>query len=242
MISGSVAVVDLRAKKTVLTRVWEMVDGLAWSANGDEVWFTAAESGASLDLHAVSLSGRQRVIQRIGARLVLQDISRDGRVLLTEENLRHGIVGFSSTDTKERDLGWLDYSFLSGGLSADGTAILFSEQSAGFGPNYAACIRKMDGSPAVRLGEGLALALSPDGKWVLAEHPNPRALFLLPIGAGQKRRLQPGGIKQEWGRLFPDGKHVLSWETSPAGRYALSFSRWTAAHRNPSRPKVWTVW
>ena len=219
---GLVAVVDLESKKTSLTHVWEMVDGLAWSPKGDEVWFTAAESGAALSLYAVSLSGRQRIIERIGARLVLQDISLDGRVLLTEENLRHGIVGFSSNDGKERDLGWLDYSFLSGGISEDGTSILFSEQSAGFGSNYAACIRKMDGSPAVRLGEGLALSLSPDGKWVLALHPNPRALFLLPTGAGQMKRLQPGGIEQGWGQWFPDGKHVLVQGNAP-GRPQRSY-------------------
>jgi DNA-binding winged helix-turn-helix (wHTH) protein len=230
---GVVAVVNLQARMTTLTPTWEMIAGLAWSPQGDEVWFTAAESGASLDLHAVSLTGRQRLVQRIGSRMVLQDVSRDGRVLLTEENLRHGILGLSSTDAKERELGWLDYSFLSGGLSEDGTSILFSEQSAGFGPNYAACIRKMDGSPAVRLGEGLALSLSPDGKWVLAEQPNPRALVLLPTGAGQTKRVEPGRVKQEWGRLSPDGRHVFVLGNEP-GRPLRYFIQSTDG--GPPRP------
>ena len=36
------------------------------------------------------------------------------------------------------------------------------------GPKYAVYIRKTDGSPAIRLGEGNGLSLSPDGKWALA--------------------------------------------------------------------------
>jgi hypothetical protein len=32
------------------------------------------------------------------------------------------------------------------------------------GTNYAVCVRQTDGSPVVRLGEGQAIALSPDGK------------------------------------------------------------------------------
>jgi eukaryotic-like serine/threonine-protein kinase len=206
---GSVVIVDVSAKVRMRSPIWETVDGLAWSSKGDEVWFTAAVSGAGTDLYAVNLAGRQRVIQRIGARLVLQDISPDGRVLITEENERFGITGLSSVDPKDRDLSWLDYSFLTGELSADGNTIVFSEESEVSGPNYAACIRKIDGSPPVRLGEGLPSSLSPDGKWVISVRPSTPGLLLLPTGAGQMRVLEPRGIEQRWGRWFPDGKHVL---------------------------------
>ena len=54
-------------------------------------------------------------------------------------------------------------------LSAEGGRILFSEsvhgQSSGGGDVF---VRRNDGSPAVLLGEGEALTLSPDGEWVPA--------------------------------------------------------------------------
>jgi hypothetical protein len=231
---GSVVVVDMHAKKTALTPVWEAANGLAWSPGGEEVWFTAARSGSATDLYAVDLAGRQRVIQRIGARLVLQDISKDGRVLLTEENLRYGITGLSIADAKERDLSWFDYSVLTpGALSSDGSQVVFSEETETNGPDYAACIRKVDGSPPVRLGEGLPTSLSPDGKWVIAVRPSSPGLFLLPTGAGSKKRLEPHGIQQNWGRWFPDGKQILVWGNEP-GRPERSYIE--SAEGGPPRP------
>ncbi|HEX6906463.1 MAG TPA: hypothetical protein VF154_07655 [Terriglobales bacterium] len=51
-------------------------------------------------------------------------------------------------------------------------------------------VRKTDGSPAVLLGEGAAVALSPDGKWVVAQSPgSPAQLRLLPTGVGEARVL-----------------------------------------------------
>src|SRR6266581_1233609 len=48
---GDVAVVDRNGKRTVLSHDWGGEDGLAWSADGKEVWFAAtAESGWGLGL------------------------------------------------------------------------------------------------------------------------------------------------------------------------------------------------
>ena len=55
--AGTVAVIDLAGKKTTLTSKWASEGGLAWSASGDEVWFTATEAGANRSLWAVTLSG-----------------------------------------------------------------------------------------------------------------------------------------------------------------------------------------
>ena len=220
---GLVAVVDLKGKMTPLTEVWETANGLAWSPAGDEVWFTATRSGSATDLHAVSLSGRQRVVQRTGTRMVLQDISQDGRVLLTENNLRYAITGVSLADGNERDLSWLEYSVLPPGEpSSDGKEFVFCEETETNGPDYAACIRKTDGSPPVRLGEGLPTSMSPDRSWVMAVRPSSPGLQLLPTGAGQKKSLEAHGLEQNWGRWFPDGKQVLVWANAP-GRPQRSF-------------------
>ncbi len=231
---GLVAVVDLQAKATPLTEVWETANSLAWSPGGDEVWFTATRSGSATDLYAVNLAGRQRAIQRTGTRMVIQDISQDGRVLLTENNLRYAITGLSMEDGKERDLSWLEYSVLTpGALSADGSEFVFCEETETNGPDYAACIRKVDGSPPVRLGEGLPTSLSPDGKWVIAVRPSSPGIELLPTGAGHKKRLEPHGLEQNWGRWFPDGKQVLVWG-NPPGRPERSYIE--SADGGPPRP------
>ena len=81
--------------------------------------------------------------------------------------MRQSIVGRGPADEKERDFAWLD--FPSGrDLSADSSLLLFDESGEGGGPGYSVYIRKTDGSPATRLGEGSGWGFSADGKWVLA--------------------------------------------------------------------------
>ena len=89
--------------------------------------------------------------------------------------------------------------------------MLFDEQAAPTGTNYAACLRKTDGSPVVRLGDGLPQSLSPDGRWVVATVPSePRTYSLLPTGAGEPRRISFEGIEDRRRALFlPSGRELL---------------------------------
>src|SRR5262249_53492284 len=94
------------------------------------------------------------------------------------------------------------------------------------GTTTAAYIRGTDGSPAVRLGEGAAIALSPDGKWALVGRRAARAgddrLVLLPTGAGQERILPTGALAfnrfTDWAAFHPDGKTVLFSAVEPGHR------------------------
>jgi eukaryotic-like serine/threonine-protein kinase len=72
-------------------------------------------------------------------------------------------------------------------------------------------VRKTDGSPVVRLGEGWAADLSPDGLWALAVVPSsPDRLMVYPTGPGEARRLESGEIREySSARWFPDAKRVL---------------------------------
>ncbi len=214
---GTVAVVDLAGKKRTLSGEFESVEGIAWSPSGREIWFTAATSGLSRALYAVTLSGRQRVVARIPGGVKIHDMARSGRVLLARDTWRIGILGLPPGESKERDLSWLDGSFASD-LSADGKTLLFEEQSEAAGPNYVVCLRKTDGSPAVRLGEGGAQALSPDGKWALSRLPSPDApLVLLPTGSGERKLLKSEGVRIGYGAAlwFPDGKRILVAGSEP---------------------------
>ena len=163
---GFAAVVDRAGKKTTLTKAFGSAQGLAWSPDGREIWFTAAEV-ATRSLYAVSLSGKLRAVAAVTGSLTLQDISRDGRVLLIDEIRRLGLSALAPGQTKERDLSWLDWSRPSG-LSRDGRTVMFYESGEGGGAGYSTYVRKMDGSPAVRLGEGQGVTLSPDGAWAIS--------------------------------------------------------------------------
>ena len=70
--------------------------------------------------------------------------------------------GLRLGDAQERDLTGFDWT-LPKDISADGNTGLFGEEGFGGGPNYSFFLRKMDGSPPVRLGDGNGEALSPDG-------------------------------------------------------------------------------
>ena len=195
--AGGVAVVDRNGKKTTLWDGFPTVQGLAWSPSGDEIWFTAAETGNTRGLCAVSLSGRKRVIARSPGVWTLTDIFSDGRVLLNHASERVGLAGLGA-DGKARNLSWLDWS-RSPAISEDGKTIAFTEEGEGGGPGYSVFLRKTDGSPAIRLGEGEAVALSPDGRWVLAAlvRITPTPLVLLPTGAGEPRTFPKDAIHHD---------------------------------------------
>jgi len=116
---------------------------------------------------------------------------------------------------EEHDLNWLSSPYWPR-LSNDGSEVVFTDQSEHAGHNYSVYIRKTDGYPAVRIGEGgFAINLSADGKWALLVLPGDPRLQVVPVGAGQTRVLQWDGIFPRWGCLFPDGQHIL-FENSPS--------------------------
>jgi eukaryotic-like serine/threonine-protein kinase len=207
---GSVAVVDGAGRKKTLSDGWRSAFGLSWAPRGREIWFTATRSGGNRSLWAVSLDGRERLLAKAPGILTLQDVASDGRVLLNHDFVRLGILALAPGETKERDLSWFDWS-LTRDLSADGKTLLFDESGQGGGTNYSIYVRKTDGSPAVRLGDGAAFALSPDGKWAAAvlPGPSPRPLELLPTGPGEPRRLSGDSINHTWTKFFADGRRIL---------------------------------
>jgi eukaryotic-like serine/threonine-protein kinase len=207
--AGSVVVVDLAGSKLTLSSGWPATQGLAWSPNGDEIWFTVVGVGNALGLYAVTLAGQQRLITRAPGAVTLHDIGRDGRLLLGHENWRREVTALSAGDEREHDLTWLDWTVPSD-LSADGKNLLFDEEGEGGGAAYSVYLRKADGSAAVRLGDGRGLALSPDQKWVISSRLSPPAqLVLLPAKAGEPKPLTHDAINHFYARWFSDGKRIV---------------------------------
>ncbi len=215
--SGSLAVIDLAGNKKTLSGEWFTIQGLAWSPDGSEIWFTASKSGVDRTLYAITLDGKERMVLRLPGAVMIFDIFKDGRVLLMRASWRRELVGMIPDESKQQDLSWLDYTYPSD-LSTDGKTLLFDEEGGGGsldysksgGLSYAVYIRKTDGSPAVLLGEGGAVALSPDGKSVVAQtQDTPSQLKLLTTGAGEGKVLTKDNVNHSWARWFPDGKRLL---------------------------------
>ena len=212
---GAVALVDLAGKKTTLADGWDSIQGLAWSADGSEIWFTATRTGGDRSLYATDLAGKVRLLARVPGELSILDIGKDGDLLLTRGNDRAGIIGLAPGAAKEQDLSWLDWS-VPGSLSADGKKVLFQEAGIGGGPKYAVYLRNTDGSPAIRLGEGSGMSLSPDGNWALCRlNVRPSPLVLYPTGVGEARQLKSDGLNHISAAFLPDGKRFVFTGTEP---------------------------
>ncbi len=208
---GYVAILDLQGNKKIISREYTSVWGLAWSAAGDEIFFTASDKDFNNGVRAVSLSGKERGVTNATGRMQVLDIADNGKALVMRDDGREGIACGSAGEEKERDLSWLDYSWLRD-ISADGKIILFDEEGSGGGDKAGVYLRKTDGAPAVRLGDGHAIALSPDGKWGLAHlrFAKPRQIVLYPTGAGEARVLISDATNYiEAGTWFPDSRRVL---------------------------------
>ena len=101
------------------------------------------------------------------------------------------------------------------GLSADGKQLLFTERGEAVGGKMTIFLQPVDGSSLpVRLGEGAAIALSPDAARVLAVRGDgaQAQLVVVPAGPGESLALPRGAIEEyhpTYGAFFPDGRRVL---------------------------------
>jgi hypothetical protein len=214
---GVVATVDRAGNRKVLTREWIGEQGLAWAPDGREVWFDAGPGEEPRAIYAVTLDGVLRLVYRAPMHLKLNDVSDKG-VLLSGEDFRTDIMGVVDGEPRERDLSWF-YTETAAGLSGDGRILLFSRLS---GFDYGSYMRKTDGSPAVRLGEGAPHDLSADGKWVItSSFSAPAQLSLLPTGPGEVKVVALGAVRFDasaGARWMPGGQRIVFGGVEPDHR------------------------
>jgi serine/threonine protein kinase len=222
---SALVVVEAASGKTLLRHDWGSTGAAqfaTWSASSKEL-FVVAGPNEQRALRVLDLSGRERtLVPEAGGRLDLHDVSRDGEVLLERAAPRGGILYRGESDPHERDLSWLDGSAVRQ-ISADGSWILFTEMLQGRSPAGDVYMRRTDGSPPVRLGDGSPLDLSRDAKWVLAEtQERPARLVLLPTGAGAPKLLNTGALEPNGGAILRDGS--VGFGTG-AGQGRIEFHR-----------------
>ncbi|MGD0758094.1 MAG: protein kinase [Candidatus Sulfotelmatobacter sp.] len=213
---GRVVIIDAHGNRKASSSYYSSVEGLAWSPNGKEVWFSAVPGGSARSIYALDFSGKERLIYRSPGGLTIHDISRTGLLLLTADKVRVGLFALPPGETHERSLSWFDWSLLTD-MSPDGKTIVFSETGEAVGTNYSIFLRHTDGSAPVRLGDGDFGKLSPDGKWVLVEDGAPAKLVLLPTGVGEPRQLTDDKIPHFNSGWLPDGKSIIFTSAEAGG-------------------------
>jgi len=118
-------------------------------------------------------------------------------------------------EKNECNLSWFEWS-LAADLSPDGKTVIFDESGEAVGAKYGSFMRKTDGSPAIRLGDGAFSVISPDGKWVASlDLGSPAQIELLPIGAGQPRRLTNDALQRIRVAWVPDGSGLVFVAAEP---------------------------
>jgi hypothetical protein len=197
---GAVMVVDQKGHVRTLSDGWGTIRGLAWSADGSEVWFTAHREGGGRSLYAVSLEGSQRTLVHVPGQLCIQDIARDGRALVTHSMERQAILVRVSGESQERDLSWLDWSLLRD-FTADGRLMLL--------PTGVGTPREIP-TPGL---ECLTAKFLPDGEsLILAANESGQAtrLYHFRLATGERTPVGPEGPVSIIFEVSPDGACVAA--------------------------------
>ena len=219
--AGFVEIIDAKRQRKVLSPLWLSIRGLSWDPSGDALWFSASEAQGERErpraIYRLTLAGNlQRVVSESG-NLTLHDVSRDRGLLLTRDVERYEILANDSG--VDRDLSWLDFS-RADDLSLDGASILLTVEGEAALKDYEVYVRKLDGSPPIKLGAGYGAAISRDGQWALAIAPfenedTAPQLLLLPVEKGVGRRLTQDSIAHYSAGWFPDGQHIVFVGSKP---------------------------
>ncbi len=214
----AIVVMDRKKNRKVISRGWMWINEFAWSPRGDELILSGTRSRDKRAIHAVSLSGRERVLLPLAMSLILYDIASDGRLLVERAIERTDMACQSRGDSRERELAWLQHSSPRD-ISEDGKLVLFND-----GEEKEIFLRKSDGAPAFRLGRGDASGLSADGRWALAvSSGSPGQLVLMPTGPGTAKTIPVDGVEPQEAWLLPNGKgYVVRGKTKDGSPFLVS--------------------
>ncbi len=169
---------------------WETAWGLGWSPSGNEIWFSSTRLGLRTLSVRGNLSGKERLLAREPGTLTLQDVAKDGRVLITRDVPRVGMVGMTAGATTRSATFPGSTGLRPRICPLDGKKLLFTESGEAGGENYSTYIRGTDGSPAIRLGDGRVSRSLPIKNGCCRVCPNPRcSSALLPTGAGESQQI-----------------------------------------------------
>jgi hypothetical protein len=179
------------------------ITGTAWHPTRNELWYSISEGRGAGSIFAVVPGGTRRLVWH-GRAMSLQDIASDGAVRAIATDTQGGVLVQQDPSGEAKDFAWLDRSTALA-VSPAGDALLLTEGGDSGGGVY---MRRLDGSPAVKLGEGLGMSWSPKGDRVLlAKTPNQHEI--VPVGAGVAHTIDHPNIWSFFAWFAPDGNRLL---------------------------------
>ncbi len=104
---GSVAVIDPQGHEKKLSSGWSSIEGIEWSPSGDEIWFSASDSGAANNLRGVTLAGKMRTIANVPGGMWFEDLRNSLALMITHQE-RLNIRGMPPGEKKNANSGGLD--------------------------------------------------------------------------------------------------------------------------------------
>jgi hypothetical protein len=202
--NGEMKIVDRKGQVRTLKSV-SFGTHLAWAPSGEEVWFTTTRQAA---IWATRIrTGETRLVYQGLSELQLEDISKEGRVLVNGMETRVEVAFVPAGKQRDIRLSIDDSPLVDGlgltALSRDGSQVLFASRQTGVN------LRPTDGGAALKVGPGYAFDLSPDNKWVLAWQEGAPDLVLLPVGPVPARKLvMTADLDINEARFFHDDNRI----------------------------------
>jgi dipeptidyl aminopeptidase/acylaminoacyl peptidase len=212
---GEIKLATTDGKIVLLGPEQQYAQGVCWSPDGSDVWFTIGDDDAGGTLYRVSPGTAPRLVLRTPTLIRVQDVAVDGHVLLLTDKTHATLAGQLAGDGTERIYSWWSNDSASA-ISTDGSSFGGSTGSIVVNGEYAVFFRRGD-TPPVQLGRGVSLGMTPDGKFVFTSSlaGNLASLSMLPVGAGQPRAIDLGGVTIS----IPPGQHLTC--SSDGGRIAF---------------------
>ena len=193
---GYVAWVDRQGKVMRVTGDWGALKGLAWTPDGEELWFSGNRGGEQDEIWAVTRSGRQRRVFTGPSGVWLQDIATNGKTLMTQVRSTNDIAVRRPGQKSDQILDLVSEAGTIAGVSDNGSLMALSYVGVAAGTDYLTYVVNTDTHEAIRLGDGDASGISPDGKWILSIFPStPGKMVLYPTGPGETRSFNLGAIR-----------------------------------------------
>ena len=192
----------LQGRRTTLSSGWNSVLGPGLGAGRQRgLVHRHAQRRGPGDSRGDPRAAQERLLLSAPATLTLHDVSPDGRALVSRDAWGAGVMALAPGQ-RAASATCRGSTARPPGTSRP-TAPPRSSRKRGkaAAPPARIYLRTTDGAPAVRLGDGVPLALSPDKQWVLSTPVAADRLVLLPTGVGQARPLPTGPIAS----YFPGG-------------------------------------
>jgi len=190
---GEVKLVDAGGKIVLLGPEQQYVQGVCWSPDGSEAWFTVGDDIRGGTLFRVTPGSAPRLVLRAPALIRVQDVSADGHILILTDDTWVTLSGRLAGDESEHNYSWWANDSIAA-IASDGASYAGWTGSIVVNGEYGVFFRRGK-APPVQLTMGASVGFTPDGKYVMTTSVagNPASLTMVPVGAGTSRVLDLGG-------------------------------------------------